>query len=195
MTSTRGPTAGARRDAALELVCVSFFGFGFSWLVGVGRLVGWLVECVVGRSFVCARATKNNTSSRLTPLTTPHNSKARKAAAAATTGGGGGGGAGGEWERPSRLQQRRDGRRAKAAEEKMKRLKTQSFDKTGLFAGRQQPPPQHQGARGGSGGGMTVGGGGGEADELQCEHFLECAGCFFRSGCVLWRECVWDVCK
>ena len=108
-------------------------------------------------------------------------SKGRKAAAAATAGAATEG-----WERPSRLQQRRNSRAAKAAEEKMKRLKTRTFDKSGLLAPRGQKapqPPQSPEGRGLGGGGN---GGVGEADddELQCEHFFECAGCFFRSRCV-----------
>ena len=88
--------------------------------------------------------------------------KARKAAAAAVTGDGAGWGEDG---RPSKLQQRRDKRAAKAVEEKMRRLKTRTFSKAGLL---------NRGA-----GGAREG-----EDELQCEHFLACSGCFFQAGYV-----------
>lgn len=70
----------------------------------------------------------------------------------------------GEDGRPSKLQQRRDKRAAKAVEEKMRRLKTRTFSKAGLLLNR--------------------GAGGEGEDELQCEHFLACSGCFFRAGYV-----------
>lgn len=98
------------------------------------------------------------------------NSKARKAAAATT---------GGErWEgRPSKLQQRRDSRRQRAQEEKMKRVKVRSFSKAGLFGSKGMMDQGDEGEEEDEG-----------EDELQCEHFFECSGCFFRSGCVF-RSC------
>lgn len=105
----------------------------------------------------------------------PNSQKARKVASSQSQGKGHreegleeDNGAGG-WQRPSRVQQRREKRQQAAMDEKMRRVKIQRFGKEGLLF------------KDGLAGGQA---GGGRDDALQCEHFGACSGCFYRSGLV-----------